>query len=254
MGREFDSHLRLRLDFTMKRSLRIERLARREEKATIKRTIYLSIVSIVLGTAFFILGIPFLGKVADLLGGILGGKNETVQEALAPQAPILDDLPSATNSARLAVSGFSPDGKSVEIYLNDEKTGTVEVLDNHFVFENLTLKDGENRISAKAVNTGSKTSGSSITKTVLYNTKEPKLNVETPADGQSFSGNNRIKVTGTIGPDAQVYANGFLASVNFEGKFEVLVPVSEGETTIEVRAIDQAGNTKIEKRKINFKK
>lgn len=206
-----------------------------------------------MGVLFFVLGIPFLGKFADFIGGVFKGK-ESAQEASAPIAPNLDDLPQATNSARLKVSGFASEGRSVEIYLNDEQVTSVDVTDSHFIFEDLVLHDGENRISAKTVSASGKSSGSSPNKHVIYDTKEPKLEVDTPTDGQSFSGNNRIKVSGTTNSDSQVLANGFLASVNADGKFEVLIPVPEGETTIEIKAINQAENTKIEKRKISFHK
>ena len=252
MGREFDSHRRLCK--MLKRSLRVERLARREDRATIKRIVYLSVVSVILGVLFFVFGIPFLGKFADYIGSIFKGGGDTAQEVSAPLSPTLDDLPQATNSARLRISGFSSEGKRIEIYLNDEQVTTLEVSDSHFVFEDLILKDGENRISAKAVNVSGKYSGSSPTKLVVYDTKEPKLEVETPADGQSFSGNNRVKVSGATDRESQVLANGFLASVNSDGKFEVLVPVPEGDSTIEIKAVDQAGNSKTEKRKVHYSK
>ncbi|OGD87604.1 hypothetical protein A2870_02900 [Candidatus Curtissbacteria bacterium RIFCSPHIGHO2_01_FULL_41_11] len=236
----------------MKRSLRIERLTRKEEKATIRRIVYLSFVSLVLGVIFFALGIPFLGKFADFVGGIF--RRDLVQEAGAPQAPILDELPTATNSARLPIRGFSSDGKKVEIYHNGDKVGEVDVSDNHFSYDGFRLKDGENEIYAKALSEASKTSDSSQTKKVIYSTKEPKLEIESPSEGQNFVGNNRIRVSGQTDPDAQVYANGFLASISGEGKFEVFVPVGEGETTIEIKAQDSAGNEKIEKRKINYHK
>ena len=237
----------------VKRRLRIDRLVRREENATIRRIVYLTVVSVILGVIFFALGIPFLGKFADFLSGVLHGKDSS-QESSAPQAPILDDLPSSTNSARLVIRGFSSEGKKVEVYLDNEKITVVDVLDSHFNYDDLRLKEGANTINVKSVNDTGKTSNSSQNKTVVYDTKEPKLEIESPTDDQNFISNNRIRVLGKTDNDAQVYANGFLASVNADGKFEVFVPVGEGETTIEIKAIDPAGNEKVEKRKINFHK
>jgi len=50
-----------------KRILRVERLARKEERATLKRIVTLSIVSFVIAVFLFTLGVQFLGKFADFL-------------------------------------------------------------------------------------------------------------------------------------------------------------------------------------------
>ncbi|MDP2632381.1 MAG: hypothetical protein Q8P25_01520 [Candidatus Curtissbacteria bacterium] len=236
----------------MKRSLRIDRLARKEERATIRRIISLTIISVVLGAIFFGLGIPFLGRSADFIGGVFH-RNESASED-APLPPVLDDLPDATNSAKLTVGGFSSGGKTVEIFLDGEKVGAVDISDNNFKYEDLRLEEGDNNVYAKSVSESGKISDSSQSMVVVFDTKEPKLEIENPTEGQNFLANNRIRVNGTTDGDSQIYANGFLASTNPEGKFEVFVPVLEGETTIEIVALDPAGNKKVEKRKVNFKK
>jgi len=239
----------------MKRSLRIERLARRDEKIIIKRIIYLSLFSLILAIFLFTLGLPLLGKFADLLETIFK-KNEQSQVAdkSQPQPPRIDPLPEATNSAKLTVSGFSTSGTSVDLYLDDSKLDSIDLTSGRFVFENVFLKNGENLIKVKVVNNSGTESEFSQTETVILDTEAPFLEIENPFDGQSFSGNNRIKVLGKTEKDASVYVNGFLASVDTEGKFEISVPVGEGESSIEIKAIDEAGNVKIETRKVNFRK
>lgn len=237
----------------MKRTLRLERLARHEEKATITRVVWLSVISVGLGIFMLTAGIPLLGKFADFLDILFKDKNESTTDVGTLQAPILDELPEATNSSILKISGFATSGETVDIYLDGQKVTTVKIVDSRFIFDDLLLKLGENKVSAKAIATSGE-SDSSQTKTVIYDNQEPKLEVKEPADGQSFSGNNRIRVSGATDRDAQVFVNGFLASIDFEGNFEVLVPVAEGETQLEIRAVDQAGNEKVEKRKVNFRK
>lgn len=238
----------------MRRTTRIERLAKREERTIVRRVISLSILTIILGIFLLTLGIPILGKFADFLEIIFKkDSGQLTSVAKAPQPPSLDELPQATNSARLAVGGFSSDGEQVVIYLDGEKVTEVKVLERKFIYENLTLKDGENKISAKAVNDDKQSDFATI-QTVVLDKEAPKLEIEAPSEGQYFSTNNRIRVKGSTDRDAQVFANGFLASVDSEGKFEVFVPVAEGESTIEVKAIDLAGNIKMETRKVNFRK
>lgn len=229
-------------------------MAKREERTTIRKVISLSILTVILGIFLFTLGIPILGRFADFLEIIFKKDGEQLANvAKTPQPPTFDELPQATNSAKLAVSGFASDGEIIEIYLNGEKVGQVKVLDKKFIYEDLVLKDGANIISAKAV-VDDKQSDLATTKTVVLDKEAPKLEIETPSENQSFSGINRIKVSGKTDRDAQVFANGFLASVDIDGKFEVLVPVGEGETTIEIKAVDLAGNTKTETRRVTFRK
>lgn len=235
-----------------RRRLRVERLARHEDQAVIKRVITLSVVTIALSVFMLTLGIPLLGKFADFLDVVFqndnGGQNQTV-----PLAPMLDELPAATNSAKLKITGFASEGKTVDIYINGDKKASTTIHGSKFEYENLELKVGENKISIKAVSDGRESDFSQV-RIVTYDREEPKLAIKSPTDGQTFYGNNRIRVEGTTDRDAQVFAGGFLASIDFEGNFEVFVPVNEGETEIEIKAVDTAGNTKIEKRKVNFRK
>jgi len=237
-----------------RRISRLERLARKEEKNVIRRIIYLSGISLILAILLIKLGIPLLGKFTDLLSFIFH-KDETQlsTEKSVTQPPRIDSLPTATNSAKLVVSGSS-EGATVEIYLNSEKAGQSKVDNGEFTYEDLLLKNGENDISAKALDQSGNESDFSQSKKVIFDKEPPKLEVSSPSDGQSFSQNNRIKVTGKTDKDAQVYANGFLATVDLDGNFEVFVPVPEGETTIEIKASDEAGNVTIQTRKITFKK
>lgn len=234
---------------------RLERLSQKEETKVIKRIVYLSIFSIILAIFLMTLGVPLLGKFADFLNIVFRKNNVSqVDSTSAPLAPNLDTLPQATNSATLTVTGFAQDETTVAVFDNMQKVGETKVENGKFQFENLTLTEGGNEISAKAISTSGQESDFSENIKVMFDKTPPRLDVESPADGQSFSQNNRIQVTGQTDRDAQVYANGFLASVDSEGKFEVSVPVSEGESTIEIKAIDEAGNVKVETRKVNFKK
>ena len=237
----------------MRKQVRVNRLSKREEKANVKKAFYFSVISILIIAAFLTFGISALGRFADLLGAVFDSSEQTAEETRDLAPPVLDNLPSATSSARIKVGGFSSDGEKVLVYINDSQQGEAEIVDNLFVYEDLILKSGENKVEAKAVS-GSRSSDFSTFQTINYDNTPPKLEVETPGEGQSFSGNNRVRVSGKTDTDAQVFANSFLASIGFDGGFEVFIPVVEGENTIEIRAVDAAGNEKNESRKINFSK
>src|SRR3990167_5023273 len=181
----------------LKRTTRLERLAKKEERETVKRIISLSFLSLILAILLFTLGIPLLGKFADFLD-LFFKKSETVTVSKEiPNPPRLNPLFSATNSAQLTVDGFSDTGTKVVIYLNSEKAGETNIADGKFHFEDLFLKKGENRIWAKTVSFDERESDSSQSQIIIQDLEEPQLLVETPIDNQSFSGDNRIKVLGT---------------------------------------------------------
>lgn len=239
----------------MKRRLTINRLAKKEEAATVKRIFVLSVISGLLAIFMFTLGIPLLGKFADFLELILGSQKQSQsQNAQIITAPNLDPIPAATNSALIDIRGFASDGSGVELYLNNNSVAKVEIASGNFSFENVQLQSGENSIGAKTLSDTGQESEFSKILTIKLDTQAPELAVENPQENQSFSGNNRIKVSGKTDQDSQVYANGFLASINFEGQFDVMIPVAEGDSTVEIRAIDEAGNVTAEKRNIHFSK
>ena len=100
----------------MKQGYRINRLAKKEEAATVKRIFALSTISALLVLFMFTLGIPILGKFADFLELILGSQNQQQsQEGKNIPPPNLDPIPAATNSANLNVRGFAAEGGAEQI-------------------------------------------------------------------------------------------------------------------------------------------
>jgi len=238
----------------MRKVNRLQRLARQEEESIIKRIFILSAISVVIIIIFFTVGVPFLGKFADLLDVVFKTNKNDVTTAAPVQAPIIDTLPSATNNINLTVTGFSNNASRVEIYLDSQKQGVAVVAAGRFKVDDIKLHDGENEITAKAFDDEDNASEFSQSKKIILDKKEPLLEVSTPVDSQEISGNNRVKVGGKTEKDAQVYANGFLANVSAEAEFEVQIPLKEGENIIEVKASDEAGNSKIVSIKVNFRK
>lgn len=238
----------------MTKNRKIQILSRREEKRKIRRTVYLAIGSVLLVIFLFTLGVPILGKFADLLDIVFKKKASETQNAnVSLNAPKIDDLPQATNSAKIEIQGYAPDETTVEIFVNNEKAGTSSVSVGRFRFEDARLKDSDNQIKARVTKDG-KEGDFSETLNVKLDTEEPALQIDSPTEGQSFSGVNRISVSGKTEKDAQVFANGFLANVDAEGKFQVFVTLNEGDNDIDVKAMDAAGNTKSEKRKVHYSK
>lgn len=237
----------------MARRHRIEILSRREEKRRIRKTVYLAFGSIVLIIFLFTFGVPILGRFADVLDTVFKNKADTQNTNVTLEIPRLDELPQATSSARINISGYAQDEITVEVFLNGEKEGSTISSGGRFNLENATLKNGDNEIRARETTDG-KEGEFSQAAIVKLDKDEPLLEIESPTEGQAFSGVNRIQVSGKTDRDGQVFANGFLANIDSDGKFQVFVGLKEGENEIEVKAIDLAGNTRIEKRKVHFSK
>lgn len=236
------------------RSRKVILLSRRDEKKRVKKIIYLGIASLVLLGFLVLFGVPILGKFADFLDVVFGKKaadNSALQAGALPP-PQFDQLPEATNSADLKISGFAQNGE-VEIFLNGDKTALVKVENGKFSYDQIKLKNGSNDVRAKLLADG-KQSDFSDTSKVTLDTQEPSLEITSPSQDQNFSGVNRIPVSGKTEKDVQVYANGFLANVEADGKFEVFVPLKEGNNDIEVKAVDSAGNSTTQKVKVKYSK
>lgn len=238
----------------MKRINRLERLAKKEEKAVVRRIFFLTIVSFVLIIFAFTQGISILGKFADILDGVFKGKDSSQESEALPSVPVLDPLPPATNSDNLTVSGFTTNSVKVEVWVNGEKSKEVEVSDSKFKADEVRLTEGENIIAAKSLSAVGAESDFSQELKIVFDKKEPELEVRTPTENQNFSGNNKIKVEGKTEENVQIFANGFLANVDSGGEFDVTVVLADGENTIEVKAVDEAGNVKELKIKVVYHK
>lgn len=240
----------------MKRVNRIQKLARHEEKAVISRIFWLTAVSVILIFVIFTVGVNFLGNFADFLTNLFKGNQSTQEDSsFTPPPPSVDALPKATNKDAITILGSAIGASKVEIYQDSSKINEIEVVEEKFEFVDFRLKTGENNLQFKAIASSGNTSDFSETIIIVLDTKEPDLEVESPTDNQHFSGNNRIKVIGKTEPDIQVLVNNFLANVNSDGKFEVTVPLEvDGENKIEVKAQDEAGNSKVKEIKVHFKK
>jgi len=238
----------------MKRTYRVQRLARKEESAVIKRIFWLSVISIVIVVIIFTVGISFLGKFADFLDNVFGNNTTVVSEGETPLPPVADTLPPTTNQHLITVSGFSTNSSKVEIYNFGQLVDEISVDNSKFEFKDFRLDEGENKLSLKSFSPEGKTSDFSQEIIIIFDNKPPDLEVENPTDGQIFLQNNKIGVNGKTENNAQVFANGFLANVSTDGNFEVSIPLVEGENKIEIKAQDDAGNNTTVELKVEFKK
>jgi len=150
----------------------------------------------------------------------------------------------ATNSAQISVYGYGEAEATVTLTLNKNKTGEVITgQDGTFVFDNVSLKEGENDINAVATDQANNTSHPSDTFKVWFYSKPPKLEISQPTDNQKFSGtDNKVEIKGQTGPENKVIINGRMAVVRDDGLFIFSLSLVSGDNTLVIKATDIAGN------------
>lgn len=235
----------------MDRSRLSRRLKRRTEK-----TLLLSILGIIL--ILFLLvkfGIPLIVNFTLLISG---SKNDSStvsskNDSSFVMPPVLNPLPTATNSAKISVSGIALPKQIIILYLNDKMQDKTKVKnDNRFSFEDLILSEGENVIKAKAADNDNESSFSESI-IIVYKNTPPNLSINSPSDGQSFSKDeNSITVSGKTDPGVKITINDLWAIVDANGDYSKELLLKEGENNITIIAIDEAGNKAELKIKINY--
>ncbi|MEW5760667.1 MAG: right-handed parallel beta-helix repeat-containing protein [Candidatus Thermoplasmatota archaeon] len=147
----------------------------------------------------------------------------------------------ATNKNSIRVAGITEEGAEVKI--NGVR---VNVTNNKFSYE-IKLENGENLIEISAYDKAD--NNNSIIIHIILDTIPPAVLMGEPKISETKL--SKIEVKGKTEPGAKVYINGIEVEVNENGEFSYPVKLSEGKNTIEIRAIDKAGNEKTEKLVIN---
>lgn len=205
------------------------------------------LVSIVLLVVLFKWGFPFLVEV--IAGGGSSSMTNNNADTLPPQKPQFYALPEATNSAKLVVEGYTEGLAKVTLLNNGESVGEKDASpDGTFNFD-VQLTSGENYLVVTATDSAGNTSDQ-VNKTVNYDNEEVEITITSPAANQEFfgEGNQNIDVVGKVSKvDSHVTVNNAFARVDKDGNFSIRHRLPTGESSIEVKATDSAGNTTLQK-------
>lgn len=216
------------------------RKAKLEQKKITHQIIFFLLLAIALVLLFVFVLIPTLIRVLASLSG-----NTPVQTDTVPvQVPFLSAPVAATSSATLTLSGFSQKGYNVAFVDNGQPLTTTNTNDDGSFQADLTLSDGENKITAYAIDANKKQSEVSQEYTVLLDTQLPSLDISKPQDKQSFQGkqNQNMTIEGKTDLNTKVYINDRLIFTKDDGSFTTLQQLHDGDNPLDIKAIDQAGN------------
>lgn len=232
------------------------RLSARERRRYARQTVLFTFLTIILIAAIVIWGVPSLVKVAIFLGDLRSSSQPiSGEDTIPPTPPVLQPLSEATSSPTMRLEGFAEEGATVIVSVNNAKKAEMVVeSDGEFLFNSLRLEDGENRISAVAIDDAGNESRPSSTYRVTYDAFPPNLELLSPKDSSSFYGASEkiVQVTGITDTDATVKVNDKLVIVGQDGKFSHNLELSNGENEITVIARDRAGNEMVERIKATY--
>lgn len=231
---------------------RKSRLSKKQEVKIKKNLLITAFASILIIISLFKFGIPFLVNASLIVSGSKASKMEITEDKTDfIAAPVLNDLPSATNSAKLIVSGFAEKDTIAELFVNNNVKDDIKVKESgEFSFDYI-LNQGENEIKVRVVKEDKKSSFSPKY-TVLFKKTAPEIEISTPFNGEELKGDdNTVLISGKTNA-SDVLVNDFKGVVNGDGTFSYNYSLKEGENIIKIIAIEQAGNKTEKEIRVNY--
>jgi hypothetical protein len=233
------------------------RLRRFEEKRLRNRlmlaligTITIIVLVVIFGFKFFVNFTVFLGQM----------ENKDPYSSPTPIAlvipPYLDPLPIATPSGKLLITGRGQANATVVLYINDTESKSVSIgKDGTFLISSLSLAEGNYAIKAKTKDQTGKQSDFSNEVHTQIKRHPPILEITKPTDNITINNeDNIITIEGKTEENTDIRINERFVVVKPDGSFSYPFPLQNGENNLEIKAIDQAGNTTIVHRKVTYQK
>lgn len=230
-------------------------------RSRLKTNVRKQSLHIIIGIVVIVVVLLFFGT--ELLIGFsailekLKGSDQQVTDTtnvdyVAP--PILNPVNDATSQNSVDITGYvTSDDMVVELFVNDSPVGKEEPeSDNSFSFHSVVLENGKNEIKARTLTANGKHSDYSQPLMIRYLSKEPKLEVATPANGQVFKKDQSpIRISGQTDPGAKVTVNDFWAITQEDGDFYYDYSLKDGDNNLKIVSTDEAGN--ISTKELNIK-
>ena len=220
------------------------RMQRVEDQKNTRQAILFVFLTLVVIVLIIVFGIPGLIKLAIFVGDIKSSKSMVDEQKgmVIVQSPRLNIPYTATTSGKIDIHGSTMSDAKVKLSVNGRPYTVASNLEGVFVFKNVLLDEGSNKLFAVTVKNDQE-SNPSETHTVAFDNKAPELSIESPSEGQSFFDFQKdITVKGKTESGINVFVNERLAMVDPDGNFSHPFHLSEGDNRILVEAIDQAKN------------
>lgn len=236
----------------------MSRLQSHQQKEFAKKVSFSIVALIVFIIFFFSFGLKFLINSSLFVGNILSGNKNEIQvenKDIFYGTLNVDNIPSATNSAKFIIGGTIDNFDLIEFYINGEKIKetTNIATDNSFSEEVGDLRKGENEVFIIARNEELKKTKKSEIFNIVYKSEKPMLEISSPSNDSKVN-NYEVKIIGRTDKETFIRINNLPIVTDADGSFQTLVRLNEGENKIEITAEDIAGNVEKKTLSITYQK
>ena len=230
------------------------RLERHASKQLHSRIITFVIILALVVVFLVTIGLPLLINASVAIGKMFSKNTDQENSAEALGDFSVNEIPSATNSASINVSGNVENLSELEIYLNGDREDTIDLSDAQDFSATITgLRSGENQIYFLGKVKNSTATKKSDSYTVTYTNQKPKLEISEPSDNL-ITPRDEIKVAGKTDQNISVIVNDSPVTVDASGSFQTNVKLKEGENKIKIVVQDAAGNSDSKELTVKYEK
>ncbi len=230
------------------------RLERHEAKKLRSRVMTLIVLLGIFVIFMITIGLPLLINGSVFIGNLFGGKRESERNAQQLGDFSVNEIPIATNSAEIIVSGTVENLKTLEVYLNGDKADELDVENEEEFSERIDgLRSGDNEIYFVGKVNKSSASKKSQVYSIAYRNEKPKLEISEPQDNH-ITPRDEITVKGSTNQNVTVTVNDAPVITDASGNFQTSVKLKEGENKIKVLVQDSAGNTDSKEITVKYEK
>ncbi len=217
--------------------------SRRKIKTTIAILVSFALIIFVLMVT---LGFKLLLNASVFIAG-LTAKNQPVPAITKNQdlygSVTVDTIPSATNSAQIALTGTVVNYDTLKFYINGTVVKTLNTYNtNNYSVTIGDLQVGDNQVYVTASTSDGKNNKTTETFPVNYKNQPPSLDVSTPSDNSTVN-TDSVQVQGTTDSETLVKVNDLPVVVDATGHFTTSVSLNQGQNQITIVAEDDAGNS-----------
>lgn len=177
--------------------------------------------------------------------GAYGGPGAKSPDTTPPSSPTINQPTSPTRTTPITVSGTAEANSRVQVFVNGVAQGSTSTdASEKFCIDNVNLDEGDNTITAKAIDAAGNVSEESLPVTVVLDTVPPSAPTLNPL--KSITNKTPITVSGTAEPNTtiEIFVNDISRTTlsTAVGDFDLEIALDEGVNTITSTSTDTAGN------------
>lgn len=225
------------------------RLNQIEEQKSVRTAIMYAGLTILILVGLLVFGFKLFPRVTNLF---VKSSTEETNESINLVTPTLQSLAEHTNNQSIIVKGYSQPNSNVKIYHNSSSEVTTADDSGNFSI-NIDLTKGTNTIYAVTTDDSGNESEKSKTYTIAFSNEVPNLTINKPQNSQTFYGSEQnISVEGSTDVGNTVTINDHIAIIDSTGKFNYTLSLNNGENTIKIVSVSEAGNKKETELKVTY--